>query len=172
MGVIEDSIFANYKKALEEGNFDQARKAVSLIQELKKRIESGEFLDYSIDWSPGPTRRYESFNPFPYRYYPDQGIVVFGNSAIRLTPTENQLFGLFSENESSGNTIKVISKKAIMKCLWENKRVTQNALRIAILRLREKIEPDYKNPKVVIKSYARGYIFLGKREPDESQNIE
>ena len=51
--------------------------------------------------------------------------------------------------------------------LWGNESISKNAVRIAIKRLRLKIEPDIKSPQMLISVYNKGYIFLGKRVFDE-----
>ena len=114
VGIIEDSIFANYKTALEQGDLDQARKAVKFAQELKTMTESGDFVDYPNSSTPEALPPSNFANPFPYKYYESQGVVVMGNAAINLTPKENKLFALFAKNESSGNVIRVITKEQIL----------------------------------------------------------
>ena len=121
MGLIEDSIFAIYRKALEEGDIKQAKKAVELASILKQKIENEGFVDRivkneSIHSIPG-----SFFKPFPYRYYQEEGVIVFGNSAVSLTTIENRLFSLFASNESTGNNIRIITKKEIRQHLWANK---------------------------------------------------
>ncbi|OGM13288.1 hypothetical protein A3H21_04520 [Candidatus Woesebacteria bacterium RIFCSPLOWO2_12_FULL_42_8] len=167
VGIIEDSIFANYKTALEQGDLDQARKAVKFAQELKTMTESGDFVDYPNSSTPEALPPSNFANPFPYKYYESQGVVVMGNAAINLTPKENKLFALFAKNESSGNVIRVITKEQILNCLWATRKVTNNAVRIIVLRLREKIEPDPKQPQIILSSWGKGYIFLGNNEPSE-----
>ncbi len=163
MGQIEDTIYKNYKFALSEGNIDQAKKAVALAKELKNKTEIEGFLDYPSDNGVTIPIIGKLFEPFPYRYYEQEGVVVIGNSAIHLTNSENKLFYLFSQNETYADTIRLVTKDIIKNYLWQNAEVSYNSVRIAILRLRTKIEHDFKNPQLIIGIYARGYIFLGKR---------
>jgi DNA-binding response OmpR family regulator len=162
MGIIEDSIFTIYKKALEEGNMDQAEKAVELMQNLREKVEIHGFQDYSL--KDDMTISVGSFyNPFPYRFYEEESIVVLEKTAIRLTPLECKLFKLFTDNETSGIEVKPVAYKKIKEHLWEGKDVSSTALRLAIIRLRQKIELNPKYPQIIINFYKRGYLFLGKR---------
>ncbi|KKQ42077.1 MAG: hypothetical protein US60_C0024G0006 [Microgenomates group bacterium GW2011_GWC1_37_8] len=167
MGIIEDNIFANYRKALEAGSLDQAKKAVDLARTLKEKIEQEGFLDYSYEDQINNYIPRKFFEPFPYRYYPKEGVVVVMNFAINLTAGENKLFNLLSSNESYAEKITIVNMENIKMYLWGNESISKNAVRIAIKRLRLKIEPDIKSPQMLISVYNKGYIFLGKRVFDE-----
>jgi DNA-binding response OmpR family regulator len=163
MGIIEDSIFANYKKALEAGDLEQAQKAVNMAKELKTRVEMQGFIDYSKGKLSNNHAIGDFYDPFPYRYYPEDGIVVVNNSAVNLTKSENKLFYLFSKNETKGTEINIVTESVIKNFLWPEKKVTNNAVRIAVHRLRRKLEPDSEDPQILIGIYNKGYLFLGKR---------
>lgn len=160
MGIIEDSIFSIYKKALEEGNMDQATKAVELMQNLREKVEIHGFKDHALGHVSPLIGTF--FEPFPYRYSESESIVVINQSAILLTKKENKLFKLFSNNESQGSNITVVSHIQIHEHMWESETVSHNALRIAINRLRNKIEPIPEKPQILLNYYEKGYIFLGK----------
>ncbi len=162
MGIIEDSIFAVYRKALEEGNMEQASHAVDLVKLLREKIDIWGFQDHSIDSPLEPTIG-TFFEPFPYRYYEEDSIVVIEKSAIVLTRSENKLFQLFSNNQTEGTDVRIITRKMIREHLWDQDTVSYNALRLAILRLRNKIEPIPEKPRVLLNYYKQGYVFLGKR---------
>jgi len=162
MGKIEETIFANYRHAMENGDFDQARRALELASTLKGKVEIEGFRDYEGLKTPTSLALGQFFNPFPYKYNYKDAIVELESTVIRLTSTENKLFSLFSQNETHGTNVKVVSKEQINYSLWGGK-ATGSAVRIAILRLRSKIEMDPKNPQVIINHHSNGYIFLGDK---------
>ena len=165
MGNIEDSIYKNYRKAIEEGRLDQAKKSIEIARYLREKIELESFIDYSLELSTKTFIIENTFEPIPYRYYPDQGIVVIKKSAINLTSGENRLFYLFSANESSFDNTNIISRSELKKYMWGD-NATKQAVRLAVKRLRDKIEPDKNNPQMIISVYNKGYIFIGKRISD------
>lgn len=169
MGIIEDSIYKNYKKSLQEGNIDQAKLAVELASALREKIERLGFIDFSVKSDPAPINIGSFFNPFPYRYYPKQAVVVLNQSAINLTKTENKLFSIFSDNESHGVEIKIVSRQTIRQLLWPTKQITACLIRVTVRRLRLKIELDSSKPQMIINFYDKGYIFLGKRIADPEE---
>ena len=165
MGVIEDTIFENYRRSISKGNIKQAKLAVDLASDLVKKVEGGGFLDYKCrtQRKNASMDRKNVFKPFPYSYYPREGVVVINNSAINLSYSENKLFYLLSNNESSGTSINIISKEHIIDFMWRGRVVTKAALRTAIQRVRRKIETDAGKPQIIISFYSKGYIFLGNR---------
>jgi DNA-binding winged helix-turn-helix (wHTH) protein len=164
MGQIEETILANYQTALRQGDLDQAKRAIELASLLKSKIEADGFLDFSGQSTAVHPILGDIFSPFPYRYYPEDGIVILDKSAINLTDNENKLFSLLSDNESNGRQFNVISRKQIKQTLWPSKNVTNNAVRISVHRLRSKLEPIPDKPRYIINFNHKGYIFLGKRE--------
>jgi hypothetical protein len=163
MGIIEDTIFTVYREAIASGNMEQAEHAVDLVRKLREKIDVYGFDDPINPELERIALAGTFFEPFPYRYEHENGIVVFRNTAILLTRTENHLFSLFAEFETQGTDIKPITHTAIKKHMWNEKKVTGNALRIAIKRIREKIELNKDNPQILINHYNHGYLFLGKR---------
>lgn len=163
MGKIEDIIYENYKKAISEGDFDQAKRAVELGKVLKTKVETEDFVDYGSLKVPVTSVLGTHFNPFPYKYDSLKGLVELSSSSIVLSEIENKLFGLFSQNETQGKFIKIVTKVQIARHLWGRETYSSSAIRINILRLRRKIEPDFKNPQVLLNIPYRGYIFLGNK---------
>ena len=163
MGKIEEVIFSNYRKAIEDGNLDQAKKAVELAGVLRTKIELEGFIDYDLETSPIKAAAGKFFNPFPYKYFPEKCLVEIGTASIILTQAENNLFYLFSQNETSGPNVIIIPKEKVHKHLWGDKPMVPSALRISIFRLRQKIEADPKHPQILLNYYNRGYVFLGKK---------
>lgn len=162
MGIIEDSIFAVYRKALESGDMEQASHAVDLVKLLREKIDVWGFQDHNTQ-EPVDSLLGTFFEPFPYRYYEEESIVVIEKSAILLTKSENKLFQLFSSNETQGKDVKIVTRKMIREHLWNEEHKSYNAVRLAILRLRIKIEPLPDKPRVLLNYYKHGYLFLGKR---------
>lgn len=163
MGKIEEVIYENYKRAILEQNFDQANKAVELGKILKIKIETDEFLDYDSLKVPTTKIIGKFFNPYPYKYYPIQGTVELASGVITLSSTENKLFSLFSQNETRGKQVKVVTKRQISTHMWGEPEVADNRIRINIFRLRKKIEPDFTNPQILINYPSGGYLFLGNK---------
>ena len=124
MGKIEDIIFDNYRNAIVEGNLHQAQKAVELAKILRSKIELEGFSDYPAEAKSPVIPQNSFFEPFIYKYYPENNYVLIDNAGIFLTPSENKLFYLFSANETAGNEFKIISKTMIRAHLWKDKKVT------------------------------------------------
>lgn len=163
MGIIEDTIFTVYQNAVTSGNMDQAEHAVDLVRKLREKIDVHGFDDPINPELKRVALTGNFFEPFPYRYEYENGVVVFRNTAILLTKTENHLFWLLTQYETHGLDLKPITHEIIKKHMWNDKNVTGNALRIAIKRIREKIELNKDKPQVLINHYNRGYLFLGKK---------
>lgn len=163
MGKLEDTIYENYRKALEQGDFDQAKKATELGRVIREYVDNNGFKDYSGMKMPASQILGKFFNPLPYTYSPERGTITLDSSVITLTDSENKLFYLFSQNETKGKDIKVITKQQICEHMWDGQPNKPSALRIAIYRLRKKIEPDPDNPQILINLPPKGYIFLGNK---------
>lgn len=161
MGKIEDIIFQNYKRALSDGNLDQARKALELATNLKDKVDNHAFIDYDSLKVPTSMVLGQFFNPLPYKYFREKGIVELSTSVIHLTTGENRLFSLFADNQSRGKQICIVTKRQIALHMWGKPQTSSSAIRIAIHRLRCKIEMDPKNPQVLISLSGSGYAFLG-----------
>lgn len=163
MGKIEEIIYENYKSAIAGGDLEQAKRAIELAQVLKSKIEVEEFQDYDSLKVPNSLVLGRFFNQFPYVYDHDEGIIELSTSVINLSKTENKLFKLFSDNETQGKSIKIVTSEHIKKHMWPGKFVTSNAVRISILRLRRRVEIDPKNPQILIGIHSKGYAFLGNK---------
>jgi len=163
MGKIEDSILQNYKKSLLHGNVSQAKKSVELVKTLRYMIENQGFEDYEHISKKSLQIIGTLLEPVPYKYYPDQGVVVLFKATISLTETENKLFYLLTQNESHQEDIKIIRKNDIKNFVWPNKDVTNNSVRISIKRLRDKIEPNPETPQILLNFNRKGYVFVAKQ---------
>lgn len=79
-------------------------------------------------------------------------VFVWGKE-IKLTPTEYEILNLLAENKG-----KVYSSEEIYKHLWKEKYFEGNNTVMAHMwRLREKIEEDPKNPKIIETVWGVGY---------------
>lgn len=162
LGNIEEAIMANYKRALENGNFTQAGIATELAGKLRDLIEHRGFVDQKKLADQPRLVSLNVFRPIPYTFDSESAVVYLFNQIINLTPVENRLFLLLSQNETSFDNIKVLKPAVIKQFVWQNRIVTNNALRILVRRLRKKIEPNQANPELIINFNRKGYVFLGK----------
>lgn len=174
MGIIEDSLFSVYRDALNHGDIDQAEHAVDLMKKLREKVDIFGFKDPQQNSVDVTNTLGSFFIPFPYRYYESEHMIVLEKTAIILTNSENKLFKLLTENETQGMDLKPITNDMIKRHLWNEQIITSNAIRLSIKRIRDKIEPNPENPKVLINLYQKGYLFLGKRivEEDFSQIVK
>lgn len=162
LGNIEEAIMANYKRALENGNFTQAGKATELAGKLRDLIEHQGFVDTKKLIDQPRLLSLNIFRPLPYTFDPQSAVVYLFSQVINLTPVENRFFLLLSQNETSFDNIKVLKSSVIKQFVWQNQSVTDNALRILIRRLRKKLEPNPGNPELIINFNRKGYLFLGR----------
>jgi len=172
MGIIEDTIFTVYRDAITSGDMNQAEHTIDLVKLLRQKIDVHGFIDPANPELQKVALTGNFFEPFPYRYDEERSIVVFGNSAILLTKQENHFFRLLTLHETGGIDVKPITHDMIKKHMWDERNVSGNALRIAIKRIREKIEVNKEKPQVLINYYNNGYLFLGKRLIDETISHE
>ncbi|MCS7091991.1 MAG: helix-turn-helix domain-containing protein [Patescibacteria group bacterium] len=163
MGKIEDTIFENYKKAIEQGNIEQAEKALNLAKTLKDLIENHGFIDYTNANQTYPLPATRNFSSLLYKYDYHQACINTQNKQIILTPLENKLFYLFDQKTTDKYENNKILTKIEIKTALFRKTFSNSALRIAIHRLRLKLGDIPKNPNIIINFYKTGYIFMGKR---------
>ncbi len=84
----------------------------------------------------------------------EKRIVDFKGKIIHFTPTQFELF-IFLLN----NANQVVTRKEIKETLWKGKELYQwsRAIDVHISHLREKIEEDPENPKILITVPQKGY---------------
>lgn len=160
MGKIDQAIYQNYQLALKKGNVSQAKKAVELARYFKRLVEQAGFIDYK---AKKIHYNYSFQKPITYKYYPTTRYLFINNYQISLTKSESSLFELFLANESSLDRILLVDDKMIKTHLWPNKNVSPQAIRVAIKRLKNKIEQDTSLPELFQNIYSKGYIFWAKR---------
>lgn len=85
----------------------------------------------------------------------NKGIVKKDNKEILLTATEYRLLLTFINNEGI-----VMTRNRLLENIWDvsGDFVNDNTLTVYIKRLREKIEDDPQNPKIIKTVRGRGYI--------------
>lgn len=161
MGKIEDVVFENYIRSLQEGDLDQAKKAVRLIEEVKRVIEKEGFIDYPNE-NTQSTQQIPSnyFEPFCYEYDTRTMILTTPSGLIPLSKGESDLFMLFHENQSYDDQIKIIGYHDIR--LATNSKESRTAkVRVRIHRLKKKIE-KHTQTKIFFTYRKAGYVFLAK----------
>jgi two-component system, OmpR family, response regulator VicR len=81
--------------------------------------------------------------------------VIKNDEKIKLTRNEVDILQLFITR-----TNKVITKKELFETVWKTDYIgNDNVLNVNIRRIREKIELDPSNPKVITSIWGVGYIF-------------
>lgn len=86
----------------------------------------------------------------------DKMKVFKNNNEIKVTPKEFKLIKLLCDNRG-----KVLQRERIMEKIWDinEEFIDSNSLSVSIKRLREKIEDDTKNPKLIITVFGIGYTW-------------
>ena len=163
MGKIEEVILENYRSAIKEGDYDQAKMAVELATQLKNKIDTNGFKDYDSLKLPNAMVLGEFFTPLSYIYDSEAGVVELEGSSIILSKSENKLFKVLEENRSFGKNINIVTKNMLSRLVWDKEKVSNNLIRIAIHRLRKKIEVEPNSPQILLSIPGKGYIFLGNR---------
>ena len=142
-------------EGLEEGADDYVTKPFN-HRELLLRVE--KLLNRAVwKYTPAqPTRRYET-SPFRIRdlmINPDRAEVRRGNTAILLTPTELRILELLAR--TPGRPVDI---GTILSEVWGNSDWKGGAeiVKVNILRLRRKLEPDPSNPVYLVNRRGLGY---------------
>lgn len=75
---------------------------------------------------------------------------------VKLSVTEYRLLELLIKNKG-----QVLTRESILGRIWDcdGNYVDENTLNVHIRRLRQKIEPDTKNPQYIITVFGIGYTF-------------
>lgn len=84
----------------------------------------------------------------------DKSIVYSNDKKIELTALEYKILLFISENKG-----KLVTRGQILASIWDNNNnfVNDNTLTVYIKRLREKIELDFNNPKIIKTVRGIGY---------------
>lgn len=89
--------------------------------------------------------------------FPHQRAIVAGQP-IQLTPTESKLLYLLMRN--AGRTV---TTDFLLRRLWPMEEIFEDALRVHVHRLRQKIEPDPARPRYITTERGLGYSFPAHR---------
>ncbi len=83
------------------------------------------------------------------------------NEKVNLTVTEIKLLELFIQNKN-----QVLTREQIIDRVWDKfeNYVDDKTLNVNIRRLREKIEPNPKNPKYILTVFGIGYKWCDEHE--------
>ena len=84
----------------------------------------------------------------------DSGRVSKGGKDIVLSALEFRILQIFVENRG-----RILSREALLEDIWDiaGNFVNDNTLSVYIKRLREKIEDDPQNPKIIMTVRGLGY---------------
>lgn len=97
----------------------------------------------------------------PFRF--DFGRMVFekNNAAVELSKTEQKLLSLLVQNKG-----KTLRRETLSEGVWRDgtEYVDENALSVAIRRLRGKLEDDPSNPEYIRTVFGVGYVWAGKTD--------
>jgi DNA-binding response OmpR family regulator len=158
MGKIEETIIENYRHALKRNDLEQANRALGLIKNLKTQIENSGFVDYVSDSQVQSASTHYTPLIFEYDFDPEYMIIYSASKVINLTALESELFAYFEIRRSTHEKLVLISKQELRNIFSKK---SDEAIRVALHRLRKKIEPDHQNPTVIINYQQKGYIFMG-----------
>lgn len=87
----------------------------------------------------------------------EKGILIRYGEEIPLTAKQFKILDYLSENIN-----KIVSIDQIIDRCWEDSFGYENTLITHIYRLREKLEEDPSNPKILITVKGLGYKLIGK----------
>ena len=87
----------------------------------------------------------------------EKGILIRDGEEIPLTAKQFKILDYLSENIN-----KIVSIDQIIDRCWEDSFGYENTLITHIYRLREKLEEDPSNPKILITVKGLGYKLIGK----------
>ncbi|MCJ8268370.1 MAG: winged helix-turn-helix domain-containing protein [Psychrosphaera sp.] len=76
--------------------------------------------------------------------------------SIHIAPLTMELLTFFVDNPGV-----YISCEMLMQKVWCGRHVTNNAVRIAVKKLRDAFSDDFKNPSLIKTVPNRGYLFIG-----------
>lgn len=123
------------------------RELLARVQRVLRRI--GDFA-YTID---GVT----TVDEYLAVDFSHQRAIIAGHP-VQLTPTETKLLYLLMRN--AGRTV---TTDFLLRRLWPLEEIFEDALRVHVHRLRQKIEPDSTRPHYIITDRGVGYSFPTKR---------
>jgi DNA-binding response OmpR family regulator len=82
--------------------------------------------------------------------------VTAEGNPVKLSATEFKLLRLLIKNQG-----QVLTRSVLLEKIWDcdENYIDENTLSVHIRRLRQKLEPDPKNPQYIITVFGIGYTF-------------
>lgn len=140
-------------RGLELGADDYLTKPFS-TSELRARIEA---VLRRVRWSPQPSDLTEFSLDSLHIDFRRRRVMV-GGEEVHLTPTEYHLLRVLVQNNG-----RVLSHAELLGQVWgEQYRSDLAILRVNISRLRQKLEPDPREPRFVVTVPGVGYTLAGE----------
>ncbi len=107
----------------------------------------------------------------PFTFFPTQDRLIHRDKStesehdVRLEPQISQLLHLLIQHQ--GN---ILSREAIMTAIWQNRHVSDDALRAVVKKLRAALNDNARAPQYIKTLPMKGYVFiatvtLGSSEP-------
>ena len=93
----------------------------------------------------------------PFRLFPEQQLLLEGESPVRLGSRARDL--LLALVEQAG---EVITKDALSARLWPNIVVEEGTLRVHVAALRKALRDGQEGRRYIANVAGRGYSFVGK----------
>jgi two-component system KDP operon response regulator KdpE len=85
---------------------------------------------------------------------PDTGQMTLGDKEITLTPTESRIMRQLMKNPG-----QTVTHSILADAIWgDNYPDASDAIKVYIRRLREKLEADPSNPKIILTRAGIGYV--------------
>jgi len=139
-------------RGLQEGADDYIVKPFSpgeLVARMKSLIHRMEVTKATAEIAVKPSIRRLSID------FANQTVSV-GGSLIKMGPSEYELLHLLVTNEGA-----VLSKQALLKKVFPEHRNDTKIVDVFIKEIKEKLEENPKNPKMILNEGTTGYKFVG-----------
>jgi len=101
------------------------------------------------------------------RHTPDQATIYIDGKRIQLSKTENAVFSILSSNVNL-----TVPASQIEETVWPNTSPNNSRLRLTIMRLRKKIDPDPESASIIQSEYRRGYKLVDTDELDKTVTLQ
>ena len=102
-----------------------------------------------------------AYTLLPFTYVDEHLVVDFSHQrvmvddrAVSLTPTETKLLYLLMSKAGAP-----VSNDFLLRRIWPQEEVFEDALRVHVSNLRRKIEPDPSRPRYILTERYKGYTF-------------
>jgi len=152
-------------RGLQEGADDYIVKPFStdeLVARMKSLIRRKDITGATANVASKPSTRRLSID------FANQAIRINGN-LLKIGPSAYELFHLLVTNEGVG-----LSRQELLKQVFPEHKDATDIVGVFINKLREKLEEDPNNPKLIINEGTTGYKFVGSYsvEREGSKEVE